>query len=172
MITSSWESPVTTWTSHNHPVQLQVSFDGFRLVFHGSMSVFIGFQTGRLLTTMKQKEHRPLRNWDLVHWRRWLVLMAADGLPPERNAELIWPHCPAATRGYFWLGVNLKTSNLLMGPKDQWIEMKSQECSIQDRLEMNLNLKWIEKCLQSFFETTAIHILTLLWWRLESSTYP
>ena len=39
MITSSWESPVTTWTPHNHPVQLQVSFDGSRLVFHGSMSV-------------------------------------------------------------------------------------------------------------------------------------
>ena len=42
MITSSWESPVTTPTTHKHPVQLQVSFDGSRLVFHGSMSVFIG----------------------------------------------------------------------------------------------------------------------------------
>ena len=39
MITSSWESPVTTWTPQNHAVQLQVSFDGSRLVFHGSMSV-------------------------------------------------------------------------------------------------------------------------------------
>ena len=44
IITSSWESPVTTWFTHNHRVQLQVSFDGSRLVFHGSMSVFIGFQ--------------------------------------------------------------------------------------------------------------------------------
>ena len=43
IITSSWESPVTTWTPHNHPLQLQVNFDGSRLVFHGSMSVFIGF---------------------------------------------------------------------------------------------------------------------------------
>ena len=50
MITSSWESPVTTWTPHNHPVQLQVSFDGSRLVFHGSMSVFIGFQGFRLVS--------------------------------------------------------------------------------------------------------------------------
>ena len=41
MITSSCESPVTTWTTPNHPVQLQVSFDGSRLVFHGSMSVFM-----------------------------------------------------------------------------------------------------------------------------------
>ena len=41
MITSSWESPVTTWTPHNHPVQLPVIFDGSRLVFHGSMSVFM-----------------------------------------------------------------------------------------------------------------------------------
>ena len=49
IITSSWESPVTTETPHNHPVQLQVSFDGFRLVFHGSMSVFIGFQGFRLV---------------------------------------------------------------------------------------------------------------------------
>ena len=50
MITSSWESPVTTWTPFNHPVQLQVSFDGSRLVFHGSMSVFIGFQGFRLVS--------------------------------------------------------------------------------------------------------------------------
>ena len=28
IITSSWESPVTTWTTHNHPVQLWISFDG------------------------------------------------------------------------------------------------------------------------------------------------
>ena len=28
---------------HTVPVQLQVSYDGSRLVFHGSMSVFIGF---------------------------------------------------------------------------------------------------------------------------------
>ena len=41
--TSSWKSPVTIWTTHNHPVQLQVIFDGSRLVFHGSMLVFIGF---------------------------------------------------------------------------------------------------------------------------------
>ena len=41
--TSSWKSPVTIWTTHNHPVQLQVIFDGSRLFFHGSMSVFIGF---------------------------------------------------------------------------------------------------------------------------------
>ena len=34
---------------HNHPVQLQVSFDGSRLVFHGSMLVFIGFQWFRLV---------------------------------------------------------------------------------------------------------------------------
>ena len=50
MSTSSWESPVTTWTPHNHPVQLQVSFDGSRLVFHGSISVFIGFQGFRLVS--------------------------------------------------------------------------------------------------------------------------
>ena len=49
MITSSWESPVTTWTPHNHPLQLHVSFDGSRLVFHGSISVFIGFQWFRLV---------------------------------------------------------------------------------------------------------------------------
>ena len=49
MITSSWESPVTTWTPHNHPLQLYVSFDGSRLVFHGSISVFIGFQWFRLV---------------------------------------------------------------------------------------------------------------------------
>ena len=29
MITSSWASPVTTWTTHNHPIQLQVRLDGF-----------------------------------------------------------------------------------------------------------------------------------------------
>ena len=51
MSTSSWASPVTTWTPHNHPVQLQVSFDGSRLVFHGSMSVFIGFQGFRLVSS-------------------------------------------------------------------------------------------------------------------------
>ena len=33
IITSSWEFPVTTWTTHNHPVQLRVSFDGSRLIF-------------------------------------------------------------------------------------------------------------------------------------------
>ena len=33
-----------------HPVQLRVSFDGSRLVFHGSMSVFIGFQGFRLVS--------------------------------------------------------------------------------------------------------------------------
>ena len=37
------QSPVTIWTTHNHPVQLQVIFDGSRLVFHGSLLVFIGF---------------------------------------------------------------------------------------------------------------------------------
>ena len=42
MITSSWASPVTTWTTHNHPIR----FDGSRLVFHGSMSVVIGFEGG------------------------------------------------------------------------------------------------------------------------------
>ena len=49
MITSSWESPLTT---HNPPVQLQVSFHGFEnswLVFHGSMSAFICFQGLRLV---------------------------------------------------------------------------------------------------------------------------
>ena len=50
IITFSCESPVTTWTTHNHPVQLQVSFDGSRLVFHGSMSVFIDFQGFRLVS--------------------------------------------------------------------------------------------------------------------------
>ena len=49
IITSSWEFPVTTWTTHNHPLQLRVSFDGSRLVFHGSISVFIGFQWFRLV---------------------------------------------------------------------------------------------------------------------------
>ena len=49
MITSSWEFPVTTWTTHNHPLQLRLSFDGSRLVFHGSISVFIGFQWFRLV---------------------------------------------------------------------------------------------------------------------------
>ena len=63
---SSWESPVTT---HNHSVQLQVSFhgfsqfqigfswfhvgfkgfQGFRLVFHGSRSVVLVFQGSRLV---------------------------------------------------------------------------------------------------------------------------
>ena len=46
MSTSSWESPVTT---HNHPVQLRVSFDGCRLVFHGSMSVITKFQGFRFV---------------------------------------------------------------------------------------------------------------------------
>ena len=46
MSTSSWESPVTT---HNHPVQLRVSFDGCRLVFHGSMSVITDFQGFRFV---------------------------------------------------------------------------------------------------------------------------
>ena len=49
MSTSSWESPVTTWTTHNHPVQLRVSFDGCRLVFHGSMSVITDFQGFRFV---------------------------------------------------------------------------------------------------------------------------
>ena len=47
MITSSWESPVTTWTPHNHPVQLQVSFDGlgwFFKVFSWFFMVFGWFQ--------------------------------------------------------------------------------------------------------------------------------
>ena len=66
MIISSWESPVTT---HNHSVQLQVSFhgfsrfqigfswvfvgfigfQGFRLVFHGARSVFMVSQGSRLV---------------------------------------------------------------------------------------------------------------------------
>ena len=38
-------SPVTTVTTHNHPIQLQVSFHGFSQlpVFHGTRLVFIGF---------------------------------------------------------------------------------------------------------------------------------
>ena len=44
-----WSLPVTTWTTHNHLVQLQVSYDGSRLVFHGSMSVVIGFEGFRLV---------------------------------------------------------------------------------------------------------------------------
>ena len=66
MILSPWESPVTT---HNHSVQLQVSFhgfsrfqigfswlfvgfigfQGFRLVFHGARSVFMVSQGSRLV---------------------------------------------------------------------------------------------------------------------------
>ena len=49
MITSSCESSVTT---HNNPVQLQVSFhvfSQFQIGFHGSMLVFIGFQGLRLV---------------------------------------------------------------------------------------------------------------------------
>ena len=42
-----WSLPpgslLNSWTPHNHPVQLQVSFDGSRLVFHGSMSVLYKF---------------------------------------------------------------------------------------------------------------------------------
>ena len=52
IITSSWESSVTTCNHHNPPVQLRVSFHGFqnsRLVFQGSMSGFIGFQGLRLV---------------------------------------------------------------------------------------------------------------------------
>ena len=36
--------------SCNHPVQLQVSFDGSKFVFHSSMSVFIGFQVFRFVS--------------------------------------------------------------------------------------------------------------------------
>ena len=43
IITSSWESPVTTITTHNHPVQLQVGFHVFFMVFHGFRLVFIFF---------------------------------------------------------------------------------------------------------------------------------
>ena len=85
MITSSWESPVTTWTPHNHPVQLQVSFDGSRLVFHGSMSVFIGFQGFRLVSRWFMVFHgfwlvsMGFRGGFMVFHRFWLVSMVFQG---------------------------------------------------------------------------------------------
>ena len=92
MITSSLESPVTTLTTRNHPVQLQVSFHGFqnsRLDFHGSMSAFIGFQGLRLVFHGSRSVFMGFQGSRLVFRgsSRWIFISA--GTRQLNNRRLI-----------------------------------------------------------------------------------